>query len=173
MPSILKKQPTKFQNLMTIISWVYDLKHTYEYDCKSCFFQVVASVNFYLMAGVYNSNITAKWKRWKIYSCSHWQIQEIQNTQKQGDMCVLHVGEWPLSCVCSLVTDRDLRGCPLGTILLIRLLSQQSQVITFPPPPISGQKTLDLLLKGLWTHTADFCKRFCPATQLLTFLPKS
>ena len=170
MPSILKKQPTKFQNIMTIISWVYDLKHDYEYDCKSCFFQVVVSVNCDLMVGVYSWIIMQNEKDLKSYPCSHWQIQEIQNTQKQGDMCVLHVGEWPLSCVCSLVTDRDLRGCPLGTILLIRLLSQQSQVITFPPPPISGQKTLDLLLKGLWTHTADFCKRICPATQLWTFL---
>ena len=28
------------------------LKHDFEYDCKSCFFQVVASVNCDLMAGV-------------------------------------------------------------------------------------------------------------------------
>ena len=99
MPSILKKQPTKFQNLMTIISWVYDLKHDYEYGCKSCFFQVVASVNCDLMAGVYNSNITAKWKRWKFYSCSHWQIQEIQNTKKQGDMCFTRWGVTAILCL--------------------------------------------------------------------------
>ena len=83
--------------------------------------------------------------------------------------CVLHEGEWPLSCVCSLVTDRDLRGCPLGTILLIRLLSQQSQVITFPPPPISGKKTLDLLLKGLLTHTADFFVKDLSYNSALNF----
>ena len=99
MPSILKKQPTKFQNIMTIISWVYDLKHDYEYDCKSCFFQVVVSVNCDLMVGVYSWIIMQNEKDLKSYPCSHWQIQEIQNTQKQGDMCFTRWGVTAILCL--------------------------------------------------------------------------
>ena len=64
--------------------------------------------------------------------------------------CVLHEGEWPLSCVCSLVTARDLPVCPLGTILLIRLLST-NQKSSLSHPPYRAKRPLERVWHGSWT----------------------
>ena len=92
--------------------------------------------------------------------------------------CVLHEGEWPLSCVCSLVTARDLPVCPLGTILLIRLLST-NQKSSLSHPPYRAKRPLERVWHGSWTpythreRSNNFCQWFCPLTPLTPSLPKT